>query len=151
MVGNEPRLEPCWSVLLFGSLGAMWAWWSKPFHKSKCGSGHVCHHNKTSSMLYGLCDSRGRNSFTNALLHIDRPIWAKDFELWFVIPKDLYHCFIVQYLCPLVNWSLFKLFCLLNSGFFTTILLYRPASQSFLTVDVDTFFTTTMFGAITVL
>ena len=41
-VGNEPRLESCWSMLLIGSLGAMWAWWGKQFHESKCGSGHVC-------------------------------------------------------------------------------------------------------------
>ena len=41
-VGNEPRLEPCWSVLLIGSLSAMWAWWGKQFHEPKSGSGHVC-------------------------------------------------------------------------------------------------------------
>ena len=41
-VGNEPRLEPCWSMLLIGSLGAMWAWWGKQFHEPKSGSGHVC-------------------------------------------------------------------------------------------------------------
>ena len=41
-VGNESRLEPCWSMLLIGSLGAMWAWWAKQFHEPKCGSGHVC-------------------------------------------------------------------------------------------------------------
>ena len=40
--GNKLRLEPCWSMLLIGSLGAMWAWWGKQFHKPKCGSGHVC-------------------------------------------------------------------------------------------------------------
>ena len=38
-VGNEPRLEPCLSVLLIGSLSAMWAWWGKQFHEPKCGSG----------------------------------------------------------------------------------------------------------------
>ena len=41
-VWNEPRLEPCWSMLLIGSLGAIWAWWGKQFHKPKCGSGYVC-------------------------------------------------------------------------------------------------------------
>ena len=41
-VGNEPKLEPCWSMLFIGSLGAMWAWWGKQFHEPKCGSGHVC-------------------------------------------------------------------------------------------------------------
>ena len=41
-VGNEPRLEPCWSTLLIGSLGTMWAWWGKQFHEPKRGSGHVC-------------------------------------------------------------------------------------------------------------
>ena len=41
-VWNEPRLEPSWSMLLIGSLGAMWAWWGKQFHEPKCGSGHIC-------------------------------------------------------------------------------------------------------------
>ena len=41
-VGNDSRLEPCLSVLLIGSLSAMWAWWSKQFHEPKCESGHVC-------------------------------------------------------------------------------------------------------------
>ena len=41
-VGNEPRFEPCWSMLLIVSLSAMWAWWGKQFHEPKCGSGHVC-------------------------------------------------------------------------------------------------------------
>ena len=41
-VGNEPRLEPCWSMLLIGSLGAMWVWWGKQLHEPKCGSGHIC-------------------------------------------------------------------------------------------------------------
>ena len=41
-VENEPKLEPYWSMLLIGSLGAMWAWWGKQFHEPKCGSGHVC-------------------------------------------------------------------------------------------------------------
>ena len=41
-VRNEPRLEPCLSVLLIGSLSAMWVWWGKQFHEPKCGSGHVC-------------------------------------------------------------------------------------------------------------
>ena len=39
---GQPRLEPCWSILLIGSFGAMWAWWGKQFHEPKCGSGHVC-------------------------------------------------------------------------------------------------------------
>ena len=41
----------------------------------------------------------------------------------------------------LVPWSLLTVFCILNSGFLTAILPYRPASQSLLlTVDVETFF-----------
>ena len=48
-VGKEPRLEPCLSVLLIGSLSAMWAWWGKQFHEPKCGSGHVCQFNKINS------------------------------------------------------------------------------------------------------
>ena len=38
-VGNEPRLEPCLSVLLISSLSAMWAWWGKQFLEPKCESG----------------------------------------------------------------------------------------------------------------
>ena len=34
--------KPCWSMLLISSLGVMWAWWGKQFHKPKCGSGHIC-------------------------------------------------------------------------------------------------------------
>ena len=41
-VGNEPRLEPYWSVLLIHPLSAMWVQWAKQFHESKSGSGHVC-------------------------------------------------------------------------------------------------------------
>ena len=40
--GNEPRLEPCWSVLLIDPLSAMWVEWAKQFHESISGSGHVC-------------------------------------------------------------------------------------------------------------
>ena len=28
-VGYEPRLEPCWSMLLIDPRSAMWAWWAK--------------------------------------------------------------------------------------------------------------------------
>ena len=28
-IRNEPKLETCWSMLLFGSLSAIWAWWVK--------------------------------------------------------------------------------------------------------------------------
>ena len=45
-------------------------------------------HHRASSMLYGWCDARICSSFTNSSLHIDPPIWAKDFELWFISPKD---------------------------------------------------------------
>ena len=30
------------TMLLIGSLGAMWAWWGKQFHEPNCVSGHVC-------------------------------------------------------------------------------------------------------------
>ena len=55
------------------------------------------HHNKTCSILYGWCDTEGYSSFTNCSLHIDPPIWAKDFELLFVSPKD----FIPLFCCPI--------------------------------------------------
>ena len=53
-------------------------------------------HNRASSMLYGWYDTGNYSSFTNSLPHIDPPIWAKDFGLWFVIPKD----FIPLLYCP---------------------------------------------------
>ena len=40
--GTSWGLEPYWSMLLIGSLGAMWAWWAKQFHEPKCRSGHIC-------------------------------------------------------------------------------------------------------------
>ena len=27
-VGHEPRLKPCWSMLVIGLLSAMWFWWA---------------------------------------------------------------------------------------------------------------------------
>ena len=47
-------------------------------------------------MLYGWYDAGGCRSFTNSLPHIDPPMWAKDFKLWFVSPKD----FITLLYCP---------------------------------------------------
>ena len=38
-VGNEPRLEPCWSVLLIDSLGAIWAEEASNFTKPNMGPG----------------------------------------------------------------------------------------------------------------
>ena len=54
------------------------------------------HYNRASSMFCGWFDTGSCGSFTNSLPHIDSPIWAKDFELWFVSPKD----FILQDYCP---------------------------------------------------
>ena len=28
-IGHEPRLEPCWTMLVLDPLSAMWAWWTK--------------------------------------------------------------------------------------------------------------------------
>ena len=54
--------------------------------------------------------------------------------------RTLTHCSIVYFSCILVHWSLFTLFCFLNSGFLTVILPYRTSSQSFLlTVNVHIF------------
>ena len=85
----------------------------------------------------------GCSSFINSLLHIDPSIWPKDFKLWFISPKILFHSTSVQALHALTHWSFLTLFCFLNSGFLTAILLYRPASLSLLlVVGVDIFFTT---------
>ena len=49
---------------------------------------HCPHHNRASSMLYSCGDSGGCSSFINSSRHINTSIWPKDFELWFVSPKD---------------------------------------------------------------
>ena len=46
------------------------------------------HHKRASSMLYGWCDKEACSSFHNSSPHISPPIWAKDFELWFVSLND---------------------------------------------------------------
>ena len=100
------------------------------------------HHNRASSMLYGWYDTGGCSSFPNSSLHIDLPIWPKDFELCSLNPND----FIPLLYCPVFVCFL-TLFCFLNSGFSTTILSYRPASQSLLlTVNADTFFSRHWFN-----
>ena len=53
-------------------------------------------HNRFSSMLYGWCDTGGCSSFATSSLLINLPIWLKDFELWFVSPKN----FIPLLYCP---------------------------------------------------
>ena len=98
-------------------------------------------HNRTPSMLYGWCDTGGCCSFTNSSLHINPRNWPNEFELWFVSPKDFISLPVVESLCTLAHWSLLTLFCFINSGFLTAILLYKPASQSLLlSVDTDSFF-----------
>ena len=99
------------------------------------------HHNTASSMLCGWCNIGGSRSFTNTSLHIDPLIWPRDFELWFVSPKDiilLLYCSVFEWFGPL---DLSKIVSFPQQWFLNSILLYRPASQSLLlTVDVDTFF-----------
>ena len=95
-------------------------------------------HNRAYSKLYSWCDTGGCSAFTNSSLHIDSPIWPKDFELWFISPKD----FVPLLYCPV--------FVRLNSVFLTAILPYRPVSQNFLFI-VDTFFDdicAVVFGAV---
>ena len=88
-------------------------------------------------MPYGWCDTGGCSSFINSSLHIDPPIWTKDFELWFVSLKDFIPLLCCPvFVCVLVHWSLLTLFCFLNTGFLTAILPYRPASQSFHTMTL---------------
>ena len=41
-------------------------------------------------MLYGWRDTRGCRSFTKSLLLIEPSIWPKEFERWFVSPKDFF-------------------------------------------------------------
>ena len=92
------------------------------------------------------------------MLLIDRLIWPKDFELWFISLKD----FISQFYSPVFvcigPLEHFGIVLFLSSGFLTAILPYKPASYSLLfTVDVDTFFSwhwfgcAVMFGAVSLL
>ena len=67
------------------------------------GKNHA-HHNTASSMLYDWCDTGGCSSFTNTSLHIDPPIWPKDFKLGIVSPKDfipMFYCPVFEHLRPL--------------------------------------------------
>ena len=71
-----------------------------------------CHYNRASSMPYVWCDTGGCSSFTNSSLHIDPPIWAKDFKLWFISPKNfipLLYCPIFVYLGPLEPFDILLL------------------------------------------
>ena len=89
-------------------------------------------HNRASSMFYGWCDTVGCCSFTNSLLHIDPPISLKDFELWYVSPKDfipllycsvfvhLWHCFTSS---TVVSWQQFCHIGQLHKVFFSLWML----------------------------
>ena len=72
---------------------------------------------RASSMLHGRCDTGVCSSFTKSLSYIEPCIWAKDFELWFVSPKN----FIPLIYCP-VYWYLLTLFSFFISDFLTAIL-----------------------------
>ena len=61
--------------------------WQKP---------STIHINGASSMRYSWCDTGSSSPFTQSLPHIDPLIWPKDFELWFICPKD----FILLPYCP---------------------------------------------------
>ena len=117
----------CYTALYFDS-------WSDSISPSPGANPWLCNWQKTtppsraSSMVYCWCDVRGCSSFTNSSLLIDTPIWPKDFKLWFVCPKESILLFYCSVFVCLVHWSLLRLFCFLNSGFLTAILLYRPAS-----------------------
>ena len=113
-------------------------------HLDKCPTWQLTkaspRHNRASSMLYGWCNTGGCSSFSNILLHIDFLIDPKILNFDLSVQRTLFHCSIAKFLCILDYCSLLTLFCFLNHGFLMVILLYRPASQSLLTVDIDTFF-----------
>ena len=76
------------------------------------------HHNRSSSMLYGWYDTGVCSSFANFLLYMDPPISLKDFELWFISPKDfipLLYCLVC--LCL----GLLTLFCFV----FSTVVFWQ--------------------------
>ena len=91
---------------------------------------------RTSSMLYSLCDMWGFSSFTNSLPHIYPPTGPKNFELWFISQKDS---------IPLLNSSVFLWLGLLEPS---NIVLFPQhfchISQLLCTVDVDIFFFMTL-------
>ena len=47
------------------------------------------YHNRAASVFYSRWNTSGCSSFINSSTHIDASIWPKDFELWFVNPKDI--------------------------------------------------------------
>ena len=54
----------------------------------------------------------GCSSFTHSSLHIDPPIWAKDFKLWFISPKNfipLLYCPVFVHLDPLEPFDILLL------------------------------------------
>ena len=112
-------------------------WFNLPFTWCKSPSFYLAkEHNKASSLLYSQWDT---GKCTSSLL-IHPPIWLKILNFNLSVQRTLFHCSIVQSLCVLARWRLSILFCSFNNGFLTGILPYRPASQSFLKVDVDSFF-----------
>ena len=68
-------------------------------------------------MLYRRCDTGESRFFTNSLPHIDPSIWAKDFELWFVSPKDFIPLLYCSIFVRLGYWSLLTLFFLSQQWF----------------------------------
>ena len=116
-------------------------WFNLPSIKGKSPTLHLAKANYTPPCVtFGVI--QGLYLFQQLSLHIDLPIWPKDFEFWFVTRKD----FALLIYCPvfvhLTYWSLLTLFHFFNIGLLTTMLLCWSVSQSLLTVDGKTFLTT---------
>ena len=99
------------------------------------------HHSRSSFMFYGWWDTDGCSSFTNSSLHVNPRIWPKDFELWFVRPKDFIPMVYFPVFVLLVSLEDFDIVLLPQNCFLTAILPCMPASLTLLlTVGAKTFF-----------
>ena len=86
-------------------------------------------------MLYSWYDTRGYNSLTNSSPHVDPVIWPKEFELWFISPKNftpLLYCPVFMLFCPMEPFDIIFLpqqwFLDCNSDIYTSFIESSPYS-----------------------
>ena len=153
---NELRLEPFWSMLLIGSLGAMWAWWGKQFHEPKYGSGHVCRviaWTRQQGLLpyIGFENVRGELSCCLTLCEFFKSSSATGFSVdfkWQQVSSEVFWPISTILWC---GWSWFFLWLLINPAFFLN--LWKPFQKYQLPIhchsyephlfwyfDIDSFF-----------
>ena len=88
---------------------------------------------RTPSIFYTWYDTGGFSSFTNFSPNIDLHIWDKDFEIWFVNPKELIpllYCPVFVRFGPLEPFDIVllpqQLFLDSNSAIYTTFRVFSP-------------------------